>query len=506
MTLKGGRRAFRTVLFTDMVGSTELAAQLGDRRWRRTVAAHNALIRRELKRTHGIEVDTAGDGFFAVFENPTDALRCAAAVVAGVHGLGLRIRAGIHTGEVEPAGDKVGGIAVHIAARLLALAGPEEVLVSSTVRELVSGAGLDFDDRGVQELRGVPGEWHVFALVLPRLDESIAVAAADEDESARSAAARRQRLIIGGLLGVIAVLVVGIGAAAFIAAQPGAPTTGPDSVVAFEAGRPDVLNGWRIGRGPEAMALADRVLWVASTGAGTMSRIELGSGGLTSVGQGGDRPSAVHVAGNRVWVSDRYSSELAVLDAREGDLIDRLDQHAAAITEAAGRVWLADDLADRLVALDQQTAEEAAVIDLPAPAGVSDLVSADGALWAAAGRAGKVLRVDPASGAVEEIDPGFAGVSVLSAQGSDIWMASPATDTVARLEAPSRRVALRATVCDLPVALASTADGAWIVCAGDRSLWLLDRAGTALAKFALDGVPADVVADGTRAWVALRAD
>src|SRR3989304_2070025 len=118
------RRLFRTVLFTDIVGSTEMAAQLGDRRWRKTVARHNATVRRELRRHHGREIDTAGDGFFAPFESPTDAVRCAASVLAAVHGLGLRIRAGIHTGEVEPAGDKVGGIAVHIGARLLAMAGP----------------------------------------------------------------------------------------------------------------------------------------------------------------------------------------------------------------------------------------------------------------------------------------------------------------------------------------------------------------------------------------------
>lgn len=506
MTLKGGRRAFRTVLFTDMVGSTELAAQLGDRRWRRTVAAHNTLIRRELKRNRGSEVDTAGDGFFAIFENPTDALRCGAAVVAGVHGLGLRIRAGIHTGEVEPAGDKVGGIAVHIAARLLALAGPEEVLVSSTVRDLVAGSGLDFEERGMHELRGVPGEWHVFALLLPRLDESLAITAADEDESARATAVRRQRLLVGGLVAVIALLVVGIGGAVLFGAQPVTPPTGPDTVVAFEAGKPGVVRGWHVGRGPEALALGDRILWVASTGAGTISRIDLDRGDVSSIGQGGDRPSAIHVAGDQVWVADRYSSELAVLDARDGDLIDRLDVHAAALSEGNGRLWLADDLADRLVAFDAQTRDQTAAVDLDSPSGVSDLASADGALWAAAQRSGRLLRVDPGSGAVETIDPGFAGVGAVTAFGTDVWLVGPDADTVARLDAPSRRIELRANVCNLPVAVAPTADGAWVACAGDRSLWLLDRAGVPKQQFSLDAVPVDVAADGERVWVALRAD
>src|SRR5688500_20150084 len=123
MSGPGGRRLFRTVLFTDIVGSTELAAELGDRRWRRTVAAHHAAIRAELKRHHGREVDTAGDGFFAVFESPTDAVRCAAAAVAAVHALGLRIRAAVHTGELEAARAQHGGSRVDSGARPLAHAG-----------------------------------------------------------------------------------------------------------------------------------------------------------------------------------------------------------------------------------------------------------------------------------------------------------------------------------------------------------------------------------------------
>jgi class 3 adenylate cyclase len=506
VTLKAGRRAFRTVLFTDIVGSTELAAQLGDRRWRRTVANHNALMRRELKRHRGVEIDTAGDGFFAIFENPTDALRCAAATVAGVHGLGLRIRAGVHTGEVEPAGDKVGGIAVHIGARLLAMAGMEEVLVSSTVRDLVVGSGHEFVDRGVHELRGVPGEWHVYALVLPQLDESIAGASADEDEEKRTTTIRRQRFLLGGLVGIIGLLAVLIAAGLLLAARPTPPPTGADTVVAFGTDQQAVTRGWRVGRGPEAMALADGVLWVTSTGAGTVSRIDLSTGAVIGVGQGGNRPSAVHVAGNRVWVADRYSNEVAILDAREGDLVERLDHHAAAIAESAGRIWLADDLADQLIGINPQANDEAGTVDLLSPSGVSDLAATDGALWAAAPRADRLLRVDPATTAVEALDTGVAGVRGLAALGADLWLVSPSTDTLARLDSTSRRIELRSPVCDRPIAVAPVADGAWVACAGDRQLWHVDRTGAVLQKITLDGVPADIAADGSRVWVALRAD
>ena len=157
-------RVLATVLFTDIVGSTEKAASLGDRRWRDLLEGHHELVRRELGRFRGREIDIAGDGFLATFDGPARGVRCARAVTDSVGALGLEVRAGLHTGEVELLGDKVSGLAVHIGARVAAAAGPGEVLVSSTVKDLVAGSGLRFQDRGFQPLKGVPGEWHLFAL------------------------------------------------------------------------------------------------------------------------------------------------------------------------------------------------------------------------------------------------------------------------------------------------------------------------------------------------------
>ena len=157
-------RVLATVLFTDIVGSTERAAELGDRRWRELLDEHNASVRRQLERFRGREVDTAGDGFLATFDGPARAIRAACAIRDSVRGLGLDIRAGLHTGECELMGDKVGGIAVHTGARVADAAGPGEVFVSSTVRDLVSGSGIAFEDRGVHELKGVPGEWRLYAV------------------------------------------------------------------------------------------------------------------------------------------------------------------------------------------------------------------------------------------------------------------------------------------------------------------------------------------------------
>jgi class 3 adenylate cyclase len=157
-------RVLATVLFTDIVGSTEKAAAIGDRRWRNLLDTHHATIRRNLGRFRGHEVKTTGDGILATFDGPARGVRCACTIADEIRPLGVEVRAGLHTGECEMIGDDVGGIAVHIGARVAALAGAGEVLVSSTVKDLVAGSGLRFGDRGSQSLKGVPGEWHIFAV------------------------------------------------------------------------------------------------------------------------------------------------------------------------------------------------------------------------------------------------------------------------------------------------------------------------------------------------------
>lgn len=157
-------RVLATVLFTDVVGSTEKAAELGDRRWRDLLDSHNSVVRRELERFRGHEVKTAGDGFLATFDGPARAIRCACAISDAVRLIGLETRAGLHTGECEVVGDDIAGIAVHIGARVAAYAGAGEVLVSSTVKDLVAGSGLNFQERGLYALKGVPGKWHLFAV------------------------------------------------------------------------------------------------------------------------------------------------------------------------------------------------------------------------------------------------------------------------------------------------------------------------------------------------------
>ena len=157
-------RVLATIMFADIVGSTERAAQVGDARWRSLLEAYYGLARRQLEQFRGREIDTAGDGYFASFDGPARAVRCAQSIARGVRSLDLEVRAGVHTGECEIIGDKLGGIAVHIGARVAASAAPGEVVVSQTVKDLVAGSGLQFADRGNHSLKGVPGEWRLFAV------------------------------------------------------------------------------------------------------------------------------------------------------------------------------------------------------------------------------------------------------------------------------------------------------------------------------------------------------
>jgi pimeloyl-ACP methyl ester carboxylesterase len=157
-------RVLATVMFTDIVDSTRKAVELGDRQWRELLERHHAAVREQLKRFRGREIDTAGDGFLAAFDGPARAVRAATAIASDVKKLGVDIRAGVHTGECETMGEKLSGIAVHVGARVASLAAPGEVLVSSTVKDLVAGSGLRFRERGAHQLKGVPGEWHLYSV------------------------------------------------------------------------------------------------------------------------------------------------------------------------------------------------------------------------------------------------------------------------------------------------------------------------------------------------------
>ena len=227
-------RRLATILFLDIVGSTQIAVELGDRRWRELLGRFREVVRGELKRHHGHEEDTAGDGFFATFAQPAQALRAAVAIVRGVQEIGLDVRCGLHFGECETIDGRLGGIAVHIGARIMALGGAADVFVTSTVRDLVAGGDTQWEDRGSHELKGVPGSWQVWRLekldvsALPTpLDPARASSVRESQRPAAARKRRRLRVVIAAVAGLAAVLGLVVAVVAFatghLFAAPAAP-------------------------------------------------------------------------------------------------------------------------------------------------------------------------------------------------------------------------------------------------------------------------------------------
>lgn len=214
MSPRRGSSVLVTVLFTDVVGSTEIGAELGDRRWRELMRRHHQIVRRSLKTHDGRELDTAGDGFFVSFERPADAIRCACAISDGVRELGIEIRAGLHVGEAEVVEHKVGGITVNVGSRVEQLASAGEVLVSSTLRDAVVGSGFGFADCGLHRLKGIEGEWRLYAVTAIDGDRRPRPASELEARERRGfveltpAPRRRERLVAGGLAGLVVVAVL----------------------------------------------------------------------------------------------------------------------------------------------------------------------------------------------------------------------------------------------------------------------------------------------------------
>jgi class 3 adenylate cyclase len=292
MAGRAERRELTTILFTDIVGSTQLAERLGDRRWREVLRRHHELVRREIRRAGGHEVDTAGDGFFVTFTRPADAIRCACAVSDAVRTLGLEIRAGLHFGEAVHGGRRVQGIAVHTGARVIAVAEPGEVLVTATLRDLARGAGFEFADRGRHRFKGIEDEFHLFAVVA--IDGQPRAATLDPEVAQQRllaiAPTERRRRNRVPLLGGAAAAVVAIAIALF-AARPTSPvldhasdaTSPPTDATSPSVDAPPPLNSL-IEVDPATHEVRDTLEELFPTRYSGNPRISIGEGAVWLVG------------------------------------------------------------------------------------------------------------------------------------------------------------------------------------------------------------------------------
>jgi streptogramin lyase len=512
-----------TVLFTDIVGSTELAAELEDRRWRRLLAQHNSVVRRELRRFRGHEVDTAGDGFLATFEEPTAGVRCAWAIADAVRQLGLEVRAALHTGEVEIEDGKLSGIAVHTAARIVGYAGPGEVVTSATVRELSAGSGARFEDRGRRRLKGVPGAWRLFAVA--DVDGTVRSPAPSSDVAAERRARaselppRRRR----GVLAALAVLLLAGISAVVLLVVPRDEIAGPTpggSLVGLDpgTGRVDqkvrlpipIWRGLAAGEGgvwvvqqlpgryavahldpstgkvvarvdlgeaavPRDIVVGERAVWVLSSGPGLVdaliSQVNPATDQLLRQSTVGreftDDPAGMSIGEGAMWIVLK-NGVVARLDPNTARVLAQKDpiSSAAAIAAGEGFVWVIDELSDAVLKLQPSSIK--VLSRIPMPGSADQIVVGEGSVWVLDRDSGSIVRVNPRTEVVDDpIRVGDEPTDLVAAFGS-VWVVDRANGTVSRVD-PATRSVTTIDVGGTPTSIAADAASEAIWVAGPEA-------------------------------------
>jgi class 3 adenylate cyclase/DNA-binding beta-propeller fold protein YncE len=516
-------RILAAVLFTDMVNSTTVAEELGDRRWKALTAQHHRIVRRELKKFGGREIDTAGDGFFATFREPAAAIACACAASEAVRELGVEIRAAVHFGECEQLDKKLSGITVVVGARLMALGGAGDVLVSNTAAELARGAGYGLVDRGTHELKGVGGEWKVFAVDsvegVPRARPLDAMQAA-ERRAAIAPEDARTRIARPALVAGVAAAAVVAAALVFALSRPSQATPpGPDTIARIdEAGEgfdAEVAAGARAF--PEDIVFDGASLWVANVGNRTLVRLDPEGSRDPEVFGTPSPPTGVAFADGQVWVTYGFISD----PRRAVDVLDPADallrpadiavpSGSYPIATGDGALWIADFLGSTIVRRELASGRTSS-IELPAGSGPTSLDVGGGSLWVAAGRQPSVFRidtVDPGQPADRFGTGGDVPTALSVAPDGTVWIVAREADSVLALSSSgTTRVDLvLGDRCDGPGAVEATEDAIWVSCSTSSSVVRLRPSdGSIVDSLAVEGEPGPMATDGTGAvWVGIR--
>jgi YVTN family beta-propeller protein len=505
-------RVLATVLFTDIVGSTERAAELGDRRWRGLVARHHGVVRAQLKRFRGREIDTAGDGFFATFEGPARAIECALAIIEGLRPLGLVIRAGVHAGELEVSGGKFGGIAVHTGARVVAAAGPGEVLVTATVRELVAGSQIEFEDRGTATLKGVPGEWHLFAVVPPATPASDAIAV--PETTAAAVSPTRARLSrVWAVIGVAAVLALLVIAAAVALPRLFAPPVVPgvDTVARVDAGGRAFELAVDVGSRPVGLTAGGGAVWVINFDNETLTRVDPVEGRAVYHSSVSGTPTGIAYGADAVWITTGFGlsggepGTLVGFSPSLGRVEDRIPvgNGVEAIAFGDGAVWVADRIREVVLRINPSTnaVEELGVQVGRAPGA---LAVGAGSIWVASALDGIVQRINTTTLVVEALVPVGLPTAIAVGPGA-VWVTSELGDTLTRVDTATN-TATKIPVGDGPRGVAVAEDAVWVALGPAGQLVRFDPGtGDVEAVLEVEGFADAVVIDEDgRVWVSVR--
>jgi YVTN family beta-propeller protein len=500
-------RRLATVLLTDIVGSTERAALLGDRGWKALLARHHAIVRQQLKACHGRERDTAGDGFFATFGPPAQAIECAAAIIDHLVPLDLEIRAAVHMGEVEVMDGKVGGLTVHVASRVLAQAGPGEILVTRTVREVTAGADVTFRDLGVRDFKGVPGSWDLYAVEWQRREVPAAVSTGP---SAGAAAGRRPgwKAVVGATLLGASLVAVGAWAIAGRGAGGSAPVAKPDSAMRVDARSDTVVDVVSVGSDPTGIATDAGSTWVISLGDTTLTGIPVAGGPPSTRGLPG-KPTGIAAGGGSVWVTFGYGAAGApgglLLEISE-ETRQTLQQIAVgtganAVALDGRSVWLTNDVANTLTRIDPGTQAATAVTVGEAPVA---LAVGDGSIWVANAVGRTIWRIDAATMTkTAEVSLADAPTAVAVGFGR-LWVTSYVGDSVVVIDATTNGRVATIPLDQGPRGIAAGPDAIWV--AGSRNALLRIDPMTLKASRSVDlpGPGAGVAVLGPDVWVTVQ--
>ncbi len=498
----GAERLLATVMFTDIVGSTERAAALGDRRWKQLVSRHNAIVRRLLKHYGGRELDTAGDGFFVMFERPAPAIDCGWSIVDALRPLDIEVRIAIHMGEVEVMGGKVGGIAVHVASRLLGLAKPGHIYVTGIVHDVVAGSDIRFADQGVHQLRGVPGEWRLFLVEQPAVDRALPV-----EEPPDPTAPRRAWTPLAAVLAVGGVVL--IGAVVFVTANaPGAGPVAiqPNSVVRLDsAGRP--LMAVSIGD-PTGIAMDGNSPWVISLARRTVTRIDAGTGSVETIGLPGT-PTGIAAGDGTIWITTGFGSStgsagIVRLTASNPTVSQpiALSNGVDGIAVGEGTILVINRLRNTLSRIEVQThsvSREVEVGDQPVA-----VVAGEGAVWVANAIGRTITRLDPINLTVAgEVSLATAPYDVALGFGR-LWVTSSLGSSVSIVDTTTNSLLQTVRLPGQPRGIAAGADAVWVALANGRLARIEPDSPNDVQTFELAGAVEDVAyADGS-IWVSVR--
>ena len=509
---RGGGRFLATVLFTDIVDSTRLASELGDDAWRSLLAQQRELIRRQLRIFEGREVDTAGDGFFAVFDAPARAVGCALAITEISQELGAQVRAGVHMGEVEEMGRGLGGIAVHIGARISATAGAGEVLVSATVRDLATGSGIEFDDLGVRELKGVPGEWRVYAAHPPTAAGADGVTAAPPVTAAREVAAvrrsigrralRRRVLIATSVLVIVAL----VAATLFVITRPppSLPAVAENTAGIIDLASGRILAQVRVGARPDGISFAEDAVWVANYTDATVSRIDPRTRTVVQTIDVGAAPSGLAVGFGSVWVANSGARSVSRINVATNRVVQTINvgNGPTAVAIGGGAVWVTNALDGTVSRIDPSSG---AVSEINVGASPNGVAADASYVWVANLEPGNVSKIDVKTGRVVNSIPVGNGPRGIAIGEGSVWTANSRDGTVSRIDTASDHVTATIPVGEGPSAVTVAAGVAWVGSSLEDAVFRIEAATNTPTRIAVGSTPQALAIANGELWFSARA-